>query len=62
MKKSDLLGEKCENNEDVEYIDYDNNELEVSTTLRNCRSALLNRRQELLRDERTREKIGKITQ
>ena len=32
---------------------------EVSDTLRNWRSALLNRRQELMKDERTKEKAEK---
>ena len=57
MRKNYLIGEKCEDTEDVEYIEY---ELEVSTTLRNWRSVLLNRRQELMKEEHTREKVEKL--
>ena len=43
MKNSCLLGEKCEDTDDVEHIEYEDNELEVSTTMTNWRSALPNK-------------------
>ena len=54
VNKNDSLGEKCSDVEDVEYIQHGVNDLEVSSTLRNWRSNLLNRKQELLKRRKKR--------
>ena len=56
-QKGNTQNTKCEETEDVEYFEYEDSEYEVSTTLRNWRSALLNRRLELMKKECARKKL-----
>ena len=56
MKKSDYLEEKCTTTEDVEYIHHGTNDLEVSSTHRNWRAGLLNRKLEVLKERKLGER------
>ena len=59
MKKSDSLAEKCINTEDVEFIHHGTNDLEGSSALRNWRASLLNRKHEIIKEDKKREKQEK---
>ena len=43
LRKSDLLAEKLDDKEDVNYVVFEDGENEVSTTLRSWRTVLLNK-------------------
>ena len=58
-RKSDLLAEKLDDTTEIYVIMVDDQEYIVSNALRRWRTALLNRRQELLKDEKTKEKQEK---
>ena len=58
-RKSDLLAEKLDDTAEVDVIVFADEEHNVSNSLRRWRTALLNKRQELMKDERTKEKAEK---
>ena len=61
-RKSDHLAEKLDNTAEVDVIVFDDEEYNVSNSLRKLRTALLNKRQELMRDERIKEKSREESQ
>ena len=58
-RKSDLLAEKMDDTAEVDVIVVDEQEYSVSNALRRWRTALLNRRQELMKDEEIKKKQEK---
>ena len=59
VRKFDYLGEKCVDTEDVESIKHNTEDLEVNSVLRRWRASLLNQKQEILKEEKKKEKQEK---
>ena len=61
-RKRDHLAEKLDNTAEVDVIVFDDEEYNASNSLRKLRTTLLNKRQELMRDERIKEKSREESQ
>ena len=59
-KKYEILADKLEDTTEIDYITVEDQEYNVPTVIRRWRTGLLNRKQELLKEERLREKKDKM--
>ena len=59
-RKCENIAEKLDDTAEIDYIRVDEQDYDVSNALRRWKSALLNRRQELLKDEKLKEKKEKM--
>ena len=58
-RKSENLAEKLDDTAEIDYIRVDEEDYTMSNTLRGWKTELLNRRQELLKDEKLKQKQEK---
>ena len=59
-KKYEILADKLEDTTEIDYITVEDQEYNVPTVIRRWRTGLLNRKQEIIKEEKLREKKDKM--